>query len=134
MFESWVVGDVHVLTPRKNLVGGDETRALIDEVARLASQGTPKIVLNLQRVSWVSSLGIEALRRTHRVCAGQDGWVRLVYVGARIKSVLLTTRLHWVFETFDTVEEAVAAPAHLASPVSGGLDHGGEREFPVPAP
>lgn len=112
MFESRVVGDVLVLTPRKNLTGGEETTALLDAVAGMAAGSTPKVVLDLQRINWVSSLGIEALRKIHRTCARENGWLRLVYVGARIKSVLLTMRLHWVFQTFDTIEEAVMAPVN----------------------
>lgn len=108
MFDSRLVGDVHVLTPRKNLVSGSETSALIDAVAGLAAETTPKIVLDLHRIDWVSSIGIEALRRSHLICAEHNGWLRLTYVGARIKSILLVMRLHWVFETFDTLEEAVS--------------------------
>lgn len=110
MFESRMVSDVLVLTPRKNLVGGEETTALVAAVAGLTAGANPRIVLDLQRINWVSSLGIEALRRIHRTCADGNGWLRLVYVGARIRSVLLTMRLHWVFQTFDTIEEAVTAP------------------------
>jgi anti-anti-sigma factor len=111
MFESRKLGDVVVLTPRKNLVGGEETMALLDAIGARGEGNAPKVILDLQRINWVSSLGIEALRRTHRTCAGAGGWLRLAHVGARIRNVLLTMRLHWVFETFDTVEEAVAAPA-----------------------
>ncbi len=107
MYESRVVGDVHVLTPRKNLVGGKETQALAGAIENLPN---PKVILDLQRIDWVSSLGVEELRRMHQSCTDRDGWLRLVYVGSRIKDVLLTTRLHWVFATFDATEEAMAAP------------------------
>jgi anti-anti-sigma regulatory factor len=113
MFESRVVGDVHVLTPRKNLVGGEETKALAGAIASLPN---PKVILDLQRINWVSSLGVEGLRRMHQSCSDRDGWLRLIYVGTRIKDVLLTMRLHWVFPTFDAPEEAIAAPHHNENP------------------
>ena len=111
MYDDRLVGDIHVLTPRKNLVGGQETRALTDLVTSIAAgTAAPRIVLDLERINWVSSLGIEALRRIHRTCAAEDGWMRVVCVGSRIRSVLLAMRLHWVFETYDTVDEALVAP------------------------
>lgn len=110
-FESRLVSDVYVLTPTKNLVGGGETLDLTGIVAELAAGRTPKIVLDLHRISWVSSLGIEGLRRIHRLCAEHHGWLRLACVGGRIENILLTMRLNWIFETFDSVEEALATPA-----------------------
>jgi anti-anti-sigma factor len=109
MFDNHKIGNVHVLTPRKNLVGGDETTTLIGAVADLAAAGESRVVLDLQRISWVSSLGIEGLRRIHRLCQASGGWLRLAGAGARIRNVLLTMRLDWIFETFDTTEEALAA-------------------------
>jgi anti-anti-sigma factor len=112
MFDTRVVSDVHVLTPKRNLVGGEETKALTSAVAELAAGPSPKVVMDLRRISWVSSLGIEGLRRIHRTCADHDGWLRLACVGERIENVILTMRLDWVFDTFDTVEEAVTTPRH----------------------
>jgi anti-anti-sigma factor len=106
-FERRIVGEIQVLTPRKNLVGGEETVALSEAIGGITH---PMIVLDLHRINWLSSLGIEALRRLHRQCVEQRGWLRLACVGERIESVLLTMRLHWVFETFDSVDEALAAP------------------------
>lgn len=111
-FECRVVSDVHVLTPRKNLVGGDETTALTHAVAEIAALPMPRVVLDLHRINWVSSLGIAGLTRINRACAEQHGWMRLACVGDRIENVLLTMRLHWVFNTFDSVEEALELPAN----------------------
>ena len=106
LYESRVVGDIHVLTPRKNLTGGAETKALVEVVSGLS---TPKVVLDMQRIDYVSSIGVEELRRIHHTCHSEKGWLKLAYVGTRIKNVLLASRLHWVFETFDTTEEAMAS-------------------------
>jgi anti-anti-sigma factor len=115
-YECRVVSDVHVLTPRKNLVGGDETMALTHAVAKIATLPVPRVVLDLHRINWVSSLGVEELRRIHRSCSEQDGWMRLACVGDRIENVLLTMRLHWVFESFDSVEEALVPPSGTPAP------------------
>jgi anti-anti-sigma factor len=111
-YERRVVSGVNVLTPRKNLVGGAETEALTGAVAQLAAAEAPKIVLDLHRITLVSSLGVEELRRIHRTCIDHNGWLRLACIAERVEDILATMRLHWVFDTFDSVEDAMAAPAH----------------------
>jgi len=105
-FDSCLVSDAYVLTPRKNLTGGDETTALTAAVAELP---IPRVVIDFGKISWVNSLGLEELKRARRVCLDRQGWFRLACIGKRIESILLTTRLVLVFDTFETVEEAVAA-------------------------
>jgi len=109
-FDHRAVSDIHVLTPRKNLVGGSETVAIASAVTKLAETPAPKVVLDLRLINWISSLGVEELRRIHRTCAERNGWMRLACVGERIENIILTMRLDWVFDSFDTVDEAVAAP------------------------
>jgi len=111
-----MVSDVHVLTPRKNLVGGEETTALTHAVAKIATLPGPRVVLDLHRINWVSSMGVEELRRIHRSCSEQDGWMRLACVGDRIENVLLSMRLNWVFESFDSVEDALVPPPDNTAP------------------
>ena len=40
--EKQVVGDIHMLTPRKNLMGGEETRELEARFRRSWPQGAPQ--------------------------------------------------------------------------------------------
>jgi anti-anti-sigma factor len=107
-FEHTTVGDVHVLTPKKNLVGQDETLAILGVIDEVAGRGTPKIVLDLGKVSWVNSTGLGSLVRMRTTCTNRQGWFRLARVGERINGILLVTKLVMVFDTFETVEEAVA--------------------------
>ena len=108
-FDSCVMNDVQVLTPRKNLVGGVETTSLTDAIVRLAAGGAPRVVLDLGKISWVSSLGIAGMLRARRSCVDGHGWLRLACQEKRIKSTILALRLPFMFDTFDTVEDAVAA-------------------------
>lgn len=109
-FDHRVESDVQVLTPRRNLVGGQETVALAGAVAGFANVANPKVILDLHRINWVSSLGIEEMRRMHRACTAGNGWMRLACCGEHIENIILTMRLDWVFDTFDSVEEAIVAP------------------------
>jgi anti-anti-sigma factor len=109
-FQSIVIGGVLVLTPRKNLVGGDETNALLMAIEEAAAQGTARVVLDLGEISWVNSLGIGSLKRASMSCTGSGGWLRLARVGQITEKTLRVTGLLIYFDTFETVDQALAAP------------------------
>jgi anti-sigma B factor antagonist len=106
-FEKQVHGDVHVLTPRKDLTGGDETKELSAYIADAVAKGGPKIVVDLGKVSFLNSTGLGALVAGHVSCKNHQGWLRLARISKRIDNLFLITKLTFVFETFDTVEEAL---------------------------
>jgi anti-sigma B factor antagonist len=100
-------GDVHVLTPRKNLQGGDETRDLQQAVHEIVAVGMPKIVMDLGRISYMNSVGLGALVGAHTSCSNRKGWLRVARIGTRIKDLFLVTKLTLVFDSYDSVEEAI---------------------------
>ncbi len=106
-FDHTTVGDVHVLAPKKNLVGKDETQDLLAAVDELAAKGTPKVIVDLGKISYVNSVGLGSLVRARTTCNNREGWFRLARVGNRINAIFMVTKLVLVFDTFETVEEAV---------------------------
>jgi anti-sigma B factor antagonist len=100
-------GDIHVLAPRKNLQGGDETRDLQQAVQEIVGQGVPKIVMDLGKISYMNSVGLGALVGAHTSCSNRKGWLRVARIGTRIKDLFLVTKLTLVFDSYETVEEAV---------------------------
>ncbi len=100
-------GDVHLLSPHKDLSGGEETREIERAVQEIVSQGTPHIIIDLGRVSYVNSAGLGSLVAAHTSCRNRQGWLRLAQIGKRIRNLFLITKLAFVFETFDTVDEAL---------------------------
>ena len=100
-------GDVHLLTPRSDLSGGEETREIERAIEEIIAQGSPKVVIDLGRVSFVNSTGLGSLVAAHQKCMNRGGWLRLAQIGKRIKNLFLITKLAFVFETFDSVEEAL---------------------------
>ena len=105
-FQRSIFRDVLVLTPTKPLVGGDETASLSAAIDEVAAAGAARIVVDLGKISWVSSLGLGALKRASTTCASCGGWLRLARVEKRIKNSLLITGIIIYCETFETVEEA----------------------------
>ena len=99
--------DIFLLTPKKDLSGGDETRELERAIQEIIAKGRPQIVVDLGRVSYINSAGLGSLVAAHTSCKNREGWFRLARIGKRIKNLFLITKLAFVFETFDSVEDAL---------------------------
>ena len=77
--------------------------------SRLADQGRFHIVLNLQHVAYVDSVGVGEIVRTFLHLGQRGGSMAVCDVSARTREVLLATRLDTVIRMFDTEAQAVAA-------------------------
>jgi anti-sigma B factor antagonist len=108
-FEHSVVGDVHVLTPKKNLLGQDETAALRGAVGEIAARGVPKIVMDLGKISFINSMGLGSLIGMMTTCKNRGGAFTVARVGDRINSMFIKVRITLIMDTFETIDEAVAA-------------------------
>ncbi|MBD3162210.1 MAG: anti-sigma factor antagonist [Candidatus Latescibacteria bacterium] len=99
--------EIFLLTPRKDLSGGDETRELEKAIQEIIAKGKPQIVVDLGRVSYINSAGLGSLVAAHTSCKNREGWLRLARTGKRIKNLFLITKLAFVFETYDSVDDAL---------------------------
>ncbi len=108
-FEHSIVGDVHVLTPKKNLLGQEETLALRGAVQEIAERGVPKIVVDLGRIAYINSNGLGALVGMMTTCKRREGAFVIARVGSRIGSMFMKVKIVLIMDTFETIEEAVAA-------------------------
>ena len=107
MLNTSMIGNVHVFAPTKNLVGGDETEALKAAVADVAAHGVPRVVVDLGKIAWVSSLGLSGLIKANKTCVAHQGWLRIARPGKRVNPVIFTVRLDF----YETIEGALNAPA-----------------------
>ena len=101
-------GDVHVLVPRKDLLGGKETQELQKAIEEIVEAGSPRIVVDLGKISHMTSVGLGVLVGAHTRCIRREGWLRIARVGRRIKDLFLVTKLTLVLDTYDSIEDAVA--------------------------
>src|ERR1700679_4312830 len=69
--------------------------------------GTDKIILDLTKVSFVSSAGLRVLLMVYRQLKTKDGKVVLVGVSDEIKDVMFMTGFITFFAIDETVEQAI---------------------------
>lgn len=89
--------------------GGVETEAASDHMRGLVAEGKLRFVIDLGKTTYLNSRGIGMLVALLTTLSRQGGKMVLARVTKRIHNVLVITRLNFIFDTFDTVEEAIAS-------------------------
>lgn len=102
-----IIGDVLVVNCKGRIVMGDETAFLRHQVRDLMNDHS-RIILNLAEVDYVDSTGIGTLVGLYSAAESLGANIVLAALTKRIQDLLQITKLVSVFETFSTVEEAVA--------------------------
>jgi anti-sigma B factor antagonist len=101
------VGAVVVLDLSGPLYGWQAAGAMEDTIRRHCRSGTQTIVVNLARVRSMDCGGLGALVDGYNTMRAAGGELRLAAVTKRINDLLVITRLLTIFDTFDSVEQAV---------------------------
>lgn len=80
---------------------------LKDTVRRLVDTGCRRVVLHLAGVSYVDSIGVAELVRSHVILGNSGGRLKLLGIPKQVDELLTITRLHTVFESFDAEQDAI---------------------------
>jgi anti-sigma B factor antagonist len=99
---------VAILAVAGNMMGGPETTALHEKVKSLMGDGIKKIIIDLSKVKWMNSSGLGALMSCWGSLRKEGGNLKLANVSKKIDSLLRITQLVQFFETYETVEGALA--------------------------
>lgn len=73
------------------------------------SEGKNQIALHLGNITFMDSSGIGALVGAFKRLSKREGELRLIGLTPPVKSLFEVTRLHRVFEIYDSEDEAVAS-------------------------
>jgi len=79
----------------------------------MARDGNKKLLLNLAEVSYIDSSGLGVLVSGFATLRNQGGTLSLLNVMARVKDLLLITKLYTVFEVFDNEATALRSFAEV---------------------
>jgi len=100
--------DIMVLSADGGL-NHDTADQFVDELAAMIDAGLTKLVVNGEKLTYISSAGVGALLRLHKRLRAQGGEVHLANLHTPIIEVIELLRLNRVFSIFPSVNEAVDA-------------------------
>jgi len=100
--------DVLILTADKDL-DSHGSSAFAQDLQRVMDSGARKLVVDCSRLGYVSSIGIASLIRLYKKVVERGGHVKLAGVQGPLSRLLEITRLNQVFQTYPTLDDAVAS-------------------------
>lgn len=101
-----VKGDVAIIHLEGKVMGGPDATTFHGKLHEIVTAGKKKVIIDLGKVEWMSSIGLGMLISALTTMKNAQGELRLARV-TNIQTLLTITRLVTIFQTFDTVEEAL---------------------------
>jgi anti-sigma B factor antagonist len=98
---------VAILEPKGKIMGGPDATLLHDQLHEFIKQGKLKVIIDLAGVDWMNSTGLGILISGLTTLRNNKGELKLANVTDKIQSLLTITKLVTVFESHDSVAEAV---------------------------
>jgi len=98
-------GDVVVLDLHGRITGGD--LLILETIDSLATRGARRIVLNFADVSYMDSVGLSTIVRSHLRLHQQGGQLALLNLPHRVADLLTVTGLTKIFPPFDNESVAI---------------------------
>ena len=102
-------GDVVILRLEGKLMGGPDSDVFQAVVKELVAADRKKVLVDLGKVSWVNSTGLGILISGYTTLKNNGGSLKLVNVNKRIDQILMVTKLHTIFDSFDDEARALAS-------------------------
>ncbi len=102
-------GDAVVIGLEGKVMGGPDATLFHGKLHEFVNSGRKKIVIDLAKVEWMSSVGLGMLISAMTTMKNNNGQLHLANVTENIESLLTITRLVTIFQTFDSLDEAIAA-------------------------
>lgn len=96
-----------ILEPKGKIMGGPDASLLNDKIHEYIESEHKKVVIDLAQVEWMNSTGLGILISGYTKLRNHEGVLKLANITDKIQSLLTITKLVTVFETFDSVDEAV---------------------------
>jgi len=100
---------VVVMMPKGKIMGGPDAGAVKERLHQLIDEDKKKVVVDLSGVSWMNSSGLGILIGGLTTMRNAGGDLKLAGTTDKVQNLLMVTKLITIFESYDTVEEAVAS-------------------------
>ena len=96
-----------VIELKGNVMGGDDTKNFNELLHKLIEEDKKQIVVDLSGVKFMNSSGLGMLIGGLTTVKKSEGQLKLACVTEKIESLLIITKLITIFESFDSVDDAV---------------------------
>src|SRR5260221_12517131 len=110
------VGDVTILDLKGRLILDDGYEPLRVALNHVIGEGRRKLLLNLDRVTFLDSAGIGLIACKYVTLCRHGGQLKLCNLRTRSHEVLHITKLLTAFESFESEAAAIARSGATASP------------------
>lgn len=96
-----------IIELKGNVMGGDDTKEFTETLHKLIDEGKKNVIVDLSGVKFMNSSGLGMLISGLTTMKRAEGFLKLANVTDKIESLLIITKLITIFESYDSVEEAV---------------------------
>lgn len=101
--------NVAILAFKGDLLGEPDTSNVRNKIHSLVSDNMKRIVIDLSGVNYMNSSGIGTLIACLTTVRNGGGELRLANVGGKVQNLFVITQLVKVFDTYETVDRALAS-------------------------
>lgn len=99
--------DVLILDITGKLRLGEGSAEFHTAIRLLAEGGEKKIIVNLADVTYIDSSGLGELVAGYTALKKNDGELKLLYLTARVRELMVMTKLLTVFDAYENESEAI---------------------------
>ncbi len=96
-----------VIELKGNVMGGEDTKNFNGLLHKLIDEGKKNVVVNLSEVKFMNSSGLGMLIGGLTTMKKANGNLKLARTTEKIESLLVITKLITIFDSYDSIEEAV---------------------------
>lgn len=96
-----------IIELKGNVMGGEDTKEFNELLHKYLEEGKNNIVIDLSEVKFMNSSGLGMLIGGLTTMKKGGGNLKLARTTEKIESLLVITKLITIFESFDSVEEAI---------------------------
>ena len=96
-----------ILNLKGQFIGGDETDELRNMLKTIAEEEKNKLIINLDKVSYLNSTALGVLISAHANFAKREGKIVLCNVSKSIENIFVITKLSLVFPIAATLDDAI---------------------------
>lgn len=107
--KSYTKDGIEIVEPKGKFLGGADTGELDEKLYALLGKGNKEVVIDLGSTDWMNSSGIAILIHHYKKFRDQGGNLKLANLTKNIEKILVIAKLTSVFETYESLDEAVAS-------------------------